>query len=324
MIPAQLFPSLEILRFEFQMAVPSGFSSSFYLGSTWRGILGWELKKLLCPFPPSTKCPGCDIRRSCPYYVLFEKKTNLQGITDAPRGYILYAPDLSRNKQLSLEVTLVGYCARFIAPVLHAMAKIQNRGLGKERITFQIESVVEDTPEGNNLLNLEKDILSQINGPFSLEKWLSGPTDVQNSYSLSLKTPLRLRKRGKYLDDLDLPFMFMSIARRLEALNCVFSGGQMLGKKTWLELESMFRFLDKPFSENELSSDSFHSFEKNISWDDFSRFSNRQKRKVPMGGLVGECSFNTNLAGIGQWLRCAELVHVGKGTAMGLGRVEMK
>ncbi len=61
---------------------------------------------------------------------------------------------------------------------------------------------------------------------------------------------------------------------------------------------------------------------KDLRWDDYARFSNRQKKKVPMGGLVGQCSFVSDLPYLEKWLKCAELVHVGKGAAMGLGRIE--
>jgi CRISPR/Cas system endoribonuclease Cas6 (RAMP superfamily) len=42
-----------------------------------------------------------------------------------------------------------------------------------------------------------------------------------------------------------------------------------------------------------------------------------------MGGLVGEIVIQDLDPWLYSWLRAAELLHVGKGAAMGLGRIEI-
>jgi hypothetical protein len=108
---------------------------------------------------------------------------------------------------------------------------------------------------------------------------------------------------------MDWPFYFESLARRLEALHCLFHEGQPMGKEAWLALKEGFRF-------NGAIRDDLH-------WRDLSRFSGRQKQKIFMGGLVGEAVMDKPSRAATAWWRVAELVHVGKGVVMGLGKVEI-
>jgi len=61
-------------------------------------------------------------------------------------------------------------------------------------------------------------------------------------------------------------------------------------------------------------------------WQDWHRFSSRQQRKIPMGGLLG-ISLVTPPIGFEQlwwkWWKVAEIFHFGKGTTMGQGRIQI-
>ncbi len=244
MNPSVLYPEFNISRFRIAMFMSRSVPREYYLGSTWRGILGWELKKLLCPYPSSPQCPDCILHSNCTYYILFEKKTDLPGISDAPRGYIFYAPLSSKADILILEITLLGYCTRFFPAVLQALGRAQDRGPGRSREQFKIVSISENSPSGYRLFNTDKDILSQASGPFPLEEWLSSVQDNTN-YRINLSTPLRLRKKGSYLSDLNLSFMFMTLARRLESVSCIFEQAEHLGRERWTELGRHFELLDE-------------------------------------------------------------------------------
>ena len=63
--------------------------------------------------------------------------------------------------------------------------------------------------------------------------------------------------------------------------------------------------------------------ETTLRWHDWERYSQRQDRRMKLGGLVGEVEF------AGEWqpfmplLRLGADLHVGKGTGFGLGRYEI-
>ena len=63
---------------------------------------------------------------------------------------------------------------------------------------------------------------------------------------------------------------------------------------------------------------------KNLHWQDQGRYSSRQKRKLKIGGFVGDIILEGDLSPFTKLMKYSEVLHVGKGATFGLGRVEMK
>jgi hypothetical protein len=59
-------------------------------------------------------------------------------------------------------------------------------------------------------------------------------------------------------------------------------------------------------------------------WVDWERYSARQDTRMTLGGFLGTATFEGDLAPFAPFLRVGEVVHVGKGTAFGLGRYRME
>ena len=53
------------------------------------------------------------------------------------------------------------------------------------------------------------------------------------------------------------------------------------------------------------------------------RYSNRQEKRLKMGGFMGDITFEGELAEFLPFLRLGEYLHVGKGTVYGLGECEI-
>jgi CRISPR/Cas system endoribonuclease Cas6 (RAMP superfamily) len=64
--------------------------------------------------------------------------------------------------------------------------------------------------------------------------------------------------------------------------------------------------------------------ESTLQWFDWKRYSNRQEMEMLMGGLVGGISYTGALTEFCPLLRLGEVVHVGKQTTFGLGKIEVK
>jgi len=58
----------------------------------------------------------------------------------------------------------------------------------------------------------------------------------------------------------------------------------------------------------------------NLRWYDWERYSGRQERKINMGGFVGDITFEGVFKPFMPLIKAGEVLHVGKGTAFGLGR----
>ncbi len=61
-----------------------------------------------------------------------------------------------------------------------------------------------------------------------------------------------------------------------------------------------------------------------LSWFDWQRYSARQDKKMFMGGLTGEIEYQGELTQIIPFFRMAEMVHAGKNTTFGLGKIQLK
>jgi hypothetical protein len=139
-----------------------------------------------------------------------------------------------------------------------------------------------------------------------LANWLHEPPPFP--WRLAFVTPLRLRRQGRYLSRIDWPFFLSNVVQRLEMLMVSFQDGKPMGAESWQQFHELFqqpaRILD------------------DLSWCDWSRYSNRQKQKVFMGGLVGGVTIEEAPRLWWPFWQAATLANVGKGAAMGLGRVE--
>ncbi|MCB1057704.1 MAG: CRISPR system precrRNA processing endoribonuclease RAMP protein Cas6, partial [Acidobacteria bacterium] len=61
-----------------------------------------------------------------------------------------------------------------------------------------------------------------------------------------------------------------------------------------------------------------------LRWIHLERYSNRQRRKLDAGGLVGTVALDGDLTPFLPLLTAAETLHIGKGTTYGLGRVAVE
>ena len=59
----------------------------------------------------------------------------------------------------------------------------------------------------------------------------------------------------------------------------------------------------------------------NLQWEEQIRYSNRQHSEQKMGGLQGEIEFEGNLTPFIPLLNIAQVVHLGKETSFGLGKM---
>ena len=278
-----------------------------YLGSTWRGVIGQNLQKLVCPFVQRPQPSECTIKAYCPYFQLFEQKSSVPGFSSAPRGYIFFSDQTEENK-LRLEITLFGTASRFVPALARAILRAQESGLGAGRVPFNIIRWAEILPGGEtNPLLFDLEYLN-ICGPFPLYRWVESMSfSTKQREEITFVTPMRLRQKGKYLSRMDWPFFFLTLVRRLEMLNIIFNGQKLIGPDLWLELK-------KAFSQAHVVKDELY-------WKDLKRYSSRQNRKVPLGGLVGKVVVENTSSWWWRWWQMATLVHVGKGTNMGLGKV---
>ncbi len=308
--PDLLFGSLPLIRLRFHATIPNRDALPPFLGSAWRGLIGWEIQRLLCPFPRKRPCGPCIIKEQCPYFQIIEEQAPPEGLTDFPRGYILYPRDTGEKDRVCLDLTLVGDMSKYLEIMVMVIMEGGSAGLGKNRVPYRIDAISEILPNGDLIPVIpDRNGPPQAAGPFELNRWIDeGKEASDDSAVVRFTTPVRLRKKGVYVKNMDWPFFFGVLVRRLEALNVVYNNGPPLGKETWMNIQEMFSSAGPAAS--------------NLIWDDMARYSSRLKQKVPMGGLTGTIRPGGSKSLPAPWWRAAELIHVGKGAAMGWGKID--
>jgi len=305
--PGHLFGDLMMTRLSVRVAFDPNAVPATHGGSAWRGLLGWQVMSLVCPFDRRPACSACIVHENCPYFLLLEKKSPLPGLAESPKGYIISPEPSDAGGNQKVAITLIGNCTRFLPVVLQAILTGQQRGIGAERFPYQVDTVEEMAPDGStHPLYFSGEGIVDSHGPWPLREWL--PKEAEAApVVLRLVTPVRLRRQGKYQSEMDWSFYLATLARRLEALHRVYGNGDPLGKTAWTDLSGRFNLNG--------------AVQTSVRWKDMARYSNRQRQKIPMGGMVGRAAMADSPSWLTQWWKAAELVHVGKGASMGWGKL---
>ncbi|MFB3787122.1 MAG: CRISPR system precrRNA processing endoribonuclease RAMP protein Cas6 [bacterium] len=307
--------SLRYLRVRFELRSLSECRLPGFLGSTLRGALAMSFRRMVCTFD-MRPCDGCPVQRTCPYPALFETPaaTGTQAVRrmrDIPHP-ILIVPPLRHAKRyrpgdtLAFEIVLLGQAAQRLPYLIFAVNEMAGQGLGVKRGPFHLAGVTDG--DGQPLYDVELGQLLRDPTPRNLGEILHG--EAPESVRVILETPLRVKAEGSLLArEIDAADFLRPACRRLWSL-IRFHGHDPQGEwdfhSLW-EKEKLPELLDR-----------------NLRWWDLSRYSNRQKNSLKIGGLTGHFTLRGNLQPWWGILRAVELVHLGKGTIMGLGRIRLR
>lgn len=305
-------PRLAVGRYRLRFRAPGG-APEGYAGSAWRGVLGRELRRLTC-VTQCKRCEECLLFRSCVYSYVFETppppgSARLAGYTAAPHPFVLSMPPqgAQADREYALGLTLFGRGNAYVAYLVEALRRAGERGLQRARRRLELTSVEQETSAGSG----DWRRIHEPEGPLSPlgaeeAKWPEMPARVR----LTLRTPLRLRHREEYLgpDRFRFRDLLANLLRRVSLL---------MHFHTETILATDFAGLVRQADQVQLA-------EARIDWQDWARYSGRQKQRLLMGGLVGEVELET--AGherLWPYLWLGQYTHAGKGTCMGLGEYEV-
>lgn len=292
-----------------------------YKGSTIRGVLGHALKRTVCALK-TQECGSCIIRSNCAYALVFETAGALpmpeNGRISAPPHPMVLEPSLtekqlfSKGEHLSCGISLFGEMNRNLPYFVYAFDRMGRIGMGQKingrRAGFALESIEH---QGNTIFQKNQgEILMPEDLPrLSLQKADTELEDISSSrVTLKINTPLRISTEPKKMAGLPFHLLIRSLIRRCTALLNTYGPG---------EPEFDYPGLIRRAEEIRIS-------DNRLSWFDWQRYSARQDRKMFMGGLVGQITYEGDLTPFMPFLTMGEKVNVGKNTAFGLGMIELK
>lgn len=290
----------------------------YYKGSTFRGVFGHALKKVVCALKRQD-CQDCLLRKKCVYSFVFETQllpnntNSRKRLASPPHPYVIEPPDSPKNQfnkgePFDFALLLFGKANDYLPYFIYAFEQMGNLGIGKKikgrRPQFYLRSV----NVNNRTIYMGQD-KKFSNGDFTddlvLEDFMSD-RPVQ-SIDLALKTPLRLKFENKFQASLPFHVLVRAMLRRISSL-CNYHGKG--------EPDLDYRGLVERAMDIDIT-------ESSLKWFDWKRYSTKQDQSMLMGGIVGQVTYSGELSEFVPLIRFCEKVHVGKQTSFGLGKIEL-
>ncbi len=293
-LPAGI-PAYQHHRLRFQAEGPLRLPT--HSGPAWRGALGKALRGLVCLFR-TQRCQGCILAANCAYQRCFESALPDpvgRGVTThAPHPFVLHVRG-DRHRQ-DLHLTLLDAALTHRPALFLALQKAAEAGIGHPRNRLRL-TLIEQARNGTwHTIHRPGERIHPIDSPPATPPLPAGPLRIH------LASPLRLVHRGRLVRPSHLTprILLHALYARLRKLNRAYGRGE---PPYWPAVPEDARFL-----------------EADLRWLDFERYSHRQRKTHPMGGITGHLTLG--LEGLeGAWpaLWHGQFLHLGKHTAMGHG-----
>ncbi|NTW03402.1 MAG: CRISPR system precrRNA processing endoribonuclease RAMP protein Cas6, partial [Oscillochloris sp.] len=212
---------------------------------------------------------------------------------------------------LEFGLILIGRGIDYLPYFLVGFEDLGKAGLGRERAQAKLERVEALEPfrpigqpiyQDGRLSTSENVPLQQV------ADLTPRPDESARDVRLTLHTPLRVKARGAFIEQLDLPAIIHATCWRLAAL-CAFHASPWQADYRPLVAAAQHVIVEHP----------------QIQWVDWERTSMRgeQPRKMTLGGIIGTATLRNVPPAVYAVLRAGSLVHVGKACVFGHGRVEV-
>jgi hypothetical protein len=289
-----------------------------FKGSALRGGFGHTFKRLVC-FQPRPCKERCQLGNACPYGYIFETAPPkdaevLRNFTSVARPFVIEPPsdprtEIPLGQQWTFGLTLMGRGVNYLPYFVAVFKELGQVGLGRARGQYRLLAVDAQSPYDATIEPIYRPQDERINdtnllisGEIIAARAANLPRD---HITLEFLTPTRIKHKRRWVRR-GPPFdaLIKTLLGRASSLS-YFHCNQ--------RLEADFRgLIDRAADVRIAQSETY--------WEDWSRFSGRQKQHIEMGGLVGPITYQGDLRPYLPLLVLGELIHVGKGTVFGNGQ----
>ena len=306
---------IPLARYEFNIRISRAFEQPDYAGSMLRGLFGHALRKIAC-VTEQNQCKTCERYRQCIYTEIFETPPpeqghRLQKFSQIPAPYVIEPPKWGRKTFqyydiFSFNMVLTGKALDNLPLIIFTWQEALKQGIAKEKGSGVIESIYFcPADEEKQIVFSEQDEVLKAHNPL-----LALPNFKKvKQMELMFVSPLRLQKKGHLLNEKDISArtLLISLSKRLNLVNEFHNNIQLLND---------FQELSRWAEEIQMT--------ENMYWIDWSRYSNRQRQKMKLGGLLGSITFKGNLSPFFPLLYLGQWLHFGKNATFGMGRYQLE
>jgi hypothetical protein len=319
--PVYVLPRIPYLRLRVTLRAQRDATLPAYKGSMLRGAFGHALRKVVCMMPPEQPCESCLLRPVCYFTKLFDPFSTtppppfLQGLPITPRPYTFepagHPPTsqerhLAAGEALKFDLLLFGQATDLQIYALLAIERMAVAGLGRHRSPFRLERVLCRKPDGSWRSVLED---GRMHGHSGSRPSFPETNGIDHSRAvLHFLTPTRLRVEHDHVETTTFPELAEAMLRRVMEVAWFHVTNPQID---WQVERLLARAQEVRIVRSELR------------WQDWERYNVQQKTLMNMGGFTGSVEIEGDLEPFAPLFRAAEIVHVGRGTPFGLGRMEV-
>jgi hypothetical protein len=294
-----------------------GLSLPPYKGSVFLGNFGSVFRRAVCS-RRLDDCGNCRLKEDCPYAYVFETSPPadaeaLRNYENIPRPFVIEPPaetktEFEPGEKLDFHLLLIGRAIEFLPYFIVVFREMGEAGLGRGRRPFEVEEIVALGLDRQELLytrltNTFRSMDLHYTGAEVAAKYPAKASRIR----VIFETPVNLKNKGKMAPRPHFHVFFRQAMRRISALSYFHHGRP---------LEADYAGLAERARRIELVEDYTVVM-------DIERYSRRQERRIPMGGLVGSVTYRGPLDEFLPWLALGEHVHVGKNTVFGMGKYRL-
>jgi len=288
-----------------------------FKGSTLRGGFGHAFKRVVCILR-NRECGECLLKERCVYSYIFETPPPsdtriMRKYRSAPHPFIIQPPPEKKREYkpddtISFDLILIGRALDYLPYFIYAFSELGNIGIGRAKGRYELRKV---EAEGAGIIYSSdtKTICNFNTSVLNLDPSMSNPESYNPGFmTLNFLTPTRIVYNGHLTIDLEFHILIRNLIRRLSLLYYFHCGGD---SSEW-DFKGIIN-----------KAEGVKVMKRDLRWYDWERYSARQDTRMKMGGFVGKITFKGDIGPFMSILRAGEVLHVGKGTAFGLGRFEI-
>lgn len=304
-------------------------------GNMLRGGFGHAFRRLCC-IPQCKDTKTCPLAATCPYKSVFEPSPppgseRLSKNQDIPRPFVFRAPQTTHSRfqkgeAFEFGLVLIGRALDFLPYFVLSFRELAAEGLGLNRARCTLERVEQTGVSSNGagranretkLVYSADDQVFRATESVKAEEWvrarlveLPDPDGSAPTQRIKIRflTPTFLRADGEVVRRPEFHHLFKRLRDRINALSTFFGDGPLdldfwgLGERT----------------------EKVRTVSAQVEWVERFRTSSKTRQRHELSGFVGEATYEGQLDEFLPWLALGELVHVGKHTAWGNGRIELQ